>query len=618
MLPSQHFPFVITILGVPLTELEARDVEEVVVNTSLHMPSMFTLRLRDEDLLGAAIAVAYKYIDNPRYTTLGAPITIRAIQDSEMALPVPLPIFVGEITAVEAEFDGGRATLVLRGYDKSHRLHQGKKTATYQFMPDTAIVAKVTAAAGVPCTPMIPPGAPREYVLQNNQTDMEFLRELLERNGCNMTSNALGVLVVKPIAAPLPGPPGPLLTFKQDLYSFRPRISLANQRAGVMVQAWDAKLKMPMSAPGIPIPAVQGGPQMARHLATAKLRLGTSKEVVADQPLGNPVGEALPLAMAKAAEIAHRFLQADGECRGHPLVQAGATITLLGLGTTFSGLYQVSSATHRYAAGAGYVTAFSVTGSEPDTLADLVTARDGDDRRGRFHGVVTGTVTNNIDPLQLGRVKVKLPYLGALPPVESNWCRIASPWAGGKMSGFMAIPEINDEVLVAFEHGDANTPYVVGQLWSLKDMPPSPSGTVVIGGLVTKRIIKSRSGHVITLSDMPGKEGISIVDKTMLNKIELDSIKNSLAISTMGDVQIDCLNFKVNAKATLELKAVATAKVSGTAGLELKSAAKTSVIGNAAVEIKGGMTVDIKTLAGGSISLKGPQISMNNGALEVM
>jgi hypothetical protein len=117
---------------------------------------------------------------------------------------------------------------------------------------------------------------------------------------------------------------------------------------------------------------------------------------------------------------------------------------------------------------------------------------------------------------------------------------------------------------------------------------------------------------------MPGKEGISIVDKTMLNRFEIDSIKNSLSISTLGDVEIDCLNFKVKAKAMMQLDAMATTKISGAAGLELKSAAKTSLIGNAAVEIKAGMTVDIKTLGGGSISLKGPQITMNNGALEVI
>jgi hypothetical protein len=147
------------------------------------------------------------------------------------------------------------------------------------------------------------------------------------------------------------------------------------------------------------------------------------------------------------------------------------------------------------------------------------------------------------------------------------------------------------------------------------DRPPSLG--VVAGGLVTKRIIKSRSGHTITLSDMPGKEGISIVDKTMMNSIEIDSIKNQLSISTLGDVTIDCLNFKVNAKAIMELKAMAKVSVEGTAGVDIKSAAKVAVEGTALLDLKGSL-VNIKSTGGGSIAIMGPQVNINNGALEVI
>jgi hypothetical protein len=137
---------------------------------------------------------------------------------------------------------------------------------------------------------------------------------------------------------------------------------------------------------------------------------------------------------------------------------------------------------------------------------------------------------------------------------------------------------------------------------------------VVAGGLVTKRIIKSRSGHVITLSDMPGKEGISIVDKTMMNKIEIDSIKNALSISTLGDVAIDCLNFKVNAKAMMvlegakvDMKAKALLNVESGGIAKFKSATMLKVEG-AAVDIK----------ANTMLKLGGLTVNINNGALEVM
>ena len=92
----------------------------------------------------------------------------------------------------------------------------------------------------------------------------------------------------------------------------------------------------------------------------------------------------------------------------------------------------------------------------------------------RFYGVVIGVVTNNHDPRSLGRIKVKFPWLSA--DNESNWARVASLMAG-KGRGALFLPEVDDEVLVMFEHGYMEHPYVVGALWNGKDTPPKPTGT---------------------------------------------------------------------------------------------------------------------------------------------
>ena len=608
LLLESHFPFVISIGEVPLTEVMLNDIEEVVVNTNLHMPGYFSIRFRDSDPLGGPLPVALQYADNPMFS-IGVPVSIRAVPVDPSPVPgFPIPLIKGEITSIEAQFEAGPASLVISGYDKSHRLSRGKKTATYMFMPDNLIVQKVTAAAGLMCTAIPTTGPPREYVLQNNQSDMDFLKDIAKRNGYELVMNALGILMFKPIGTPLPGPPGPMLTWRKDLFSFNPRLTAANQDALVQVHGSDMK-KFPIeaAAPGI-VPS-SGGSGALPQLALARSIFGVSKDHITDQPTAT-IPEALNLAKGRAMALSSMFTQADGECKGNPRVQAGSIVMVMGVGVKFSGAYLVSSATHRYSGNTGYVTQFGVTGAQPDTLGDLLHAKP--DNTGRINGVVVGQVTNNLDPLQLGRVKVKLPFLGLTPPIDSNWCRIASPWAGGKISGFLAIPEINDEVLVAFEHGDPNFPYIVGQLWNMMDRPPSLG--VVAGGLVTKRLIKSRSGHVITLSDMPGKEGISIVDKTMMNKIEIDSIKNALSISTLGDVTIDCLNFKVNAKAMMllegakvDMKAKALLNVESGGIAKMKSATMFKIEG-AAIDVK----------ANTMLKLGGLTVNINNGALEVM
>src|SRR5262245_31955279 len=118
----------------------------------------------------------------------------------------------------------------------------------------------------------------------------------------------------------------------------------------------------------------------------------------------------------------------------------------------------------------------------------------GPDREGRIHGVVSGIVTNNQDPDKRGRVKLKFPWLSDTD--ESWWARIVSPMAG-KERGVYFLPEVNDEVLVAFEHGDPRFPLVIGALWNTEDKPPFTNDD----GKNNVRAIKSRSGHTITLGD---------------------------------------------------------------------------------------------------------------------
>lgn len=88
---------------------------------------------------------------------------------------------------------------------------------------------------------------------------------------------------------------------------------------------------------------------------------------------------------------------------------------------------------------------------------------------GRIYGVVIGVVTNNTDPDGLGRVKLKFPWLSDID--ESTWTRIVMPMAG-KDRGLHFLPEVGDEVLVAFNQGNVHDPYILGALWSKTDRPP--------------------------------------------------------------------------------------------------------------------------------------------------
>lgn len=112
----------------------------------------------------------------------------------------------------------------------------------------------------------------------------------------------------------------------------------------------------------------------------------------------------------------------------------------------------------------------------------------------KFYGVVTGRVINLLDPMMLGRVQVQLPFLDSVD--LSPWARVAVPMAG-LIHGTYFIPNIGDEVLVAFEHGDVNAPYIIGSLWNALAPPPLPSPIPQI------RMIRTPLGNQIMFTEVP-------------------------------------------------------------------------------------------------------------------
>lgn len=211
-----------------------------------------------------------------------------------------------------------------------------------------------------------------------------------------------------------------------------------------------------------------------------------------------------------------------------------------------------------------------------DPLNDVLSR---DDRPDLIHGVTVGLVTNNQDPDGLGRVKVKLPWLSNED--ESAWARLATPMAGNAR-GIYFVPEVDDEVLVAFEHGHIGSPYVLGALWNGKDKPPEAGDEKN-----TKRTIKSLSGHIIRLDDTDGEGKIEIIDRTAKNSIVISTADNTITISADADIVIKAASGKVT--------------ISGQNGVEISS--------QIAVKVDSQGSVDLQ--ATGQMNVKGSIVNLN-------
>jgi uncharacterized protein involved in type VI secretion and phage assembly len=191
---------------------------------------------------------------------------------------------------------------------------------------------------------------------------------------------------------------------------------------------------------------------------------------------------------------------------------------------------------------------------------------------GVVKGVAIALVTQNNDDEKLCRVKVSYPWHDQ--PRESYWARLSVPMAGDDR-GVVMIPEVGDEVLVAFEREDLRFPYILGGLWNGKDKPPITNDD----GNNDKRIIKSRAGHFLLYNDNTSdgevvlshknegrvafkKDGWVVEDKNG-NKVEVNSNSGAMTIEAKGQLNIKAASITIEATGTVEVKASATMTIRG-------------------------------------------------------
>jgi phage baseplate assembly protein V len=181
----------------------------------------------------------------------------------------------------------------------------------------------------------------------------------------------------------------------------------------------------------------------------------------------------------------------------------------------------------------------------------------------RFYGVAEALVHDNDDPLQEGRVQLTLPWFSA--SMVTEWCRVAQPYAGDGYGAYF-VPEVGDEVLVAFVHGDMRMPVVLGGLYNGKDKPPEARG-----GGEDPKYIRTRAGHRISFEDAEGRQKIEVVDASGGNSVTIDTAANRLTVKATGDVVVEAETSKLT--------------LTGAAGVEIRSPAGGIVVSGATIDL---------------------------------
>jgi len=557
----------VAVNGTALAQELLDDLSRAIIDSSVYLPDMAVLEFGNK---------ALRWSEEKRFQ-VGQEVRIELGERD-----LKREVFIGEITCVELDINiSGRTPLIIRAYDRSHRLHRGRFTRSFTNMKDSDIARTIAndlaLGADVRETTEV-----HEYLLQNNQTNWEFLQERAMRLGfellvCDET------LVFKP---PPSAPAEPIdLAWNEELLSFRAKMTASEQVSEVEVRGWDPlRKKEVVGRASQPQHTPEIGERRTGGKVAADAFHHDARVVVAREPVYSPV-QADGLAQTVLNDLGGTFVTAEGMAMGDPRLRLGSEVNLKHVGEQFSGRYVVTEIRHAYEP-EGYRIEFKSTGRRSTDVLSILSQP----APMRTH-VLTGVVTNNKDPRDAGRVKVKIPLLG--PDIESHWCRVIAPGAGPQR-GLEYLPEVDDEVLVVGH--DINNLYVLGGLWNLEDAPPQKNSEAVSGGRVAKRIIRSRTGHVIMLDDSDGGGSITIVDSTEKNKIMIDTAKNSLEMAVDGDVKLRAgRNLEIEAAANVTIKANANFEVEATGGAKLETkAGPLDLKGSTGATLQSNTKTDIK------------------------
>jgi phage protein D len=521
-----------------------QSILSVVVESSLHLPDVATIRVTD---------TALRWIDDKALEP-GKRIKVSAEGPQSKH---EHPLFDGEIIELEPEFLVGVQNLTIRAFDVLHRLARGRRVRSFLNMTDGDVIQKIASEAGMTASAedatIVHP-----YLFQNNETDLEFLRTRAHAAGRVLFADGRKLRLEPPKAD------GDAIEMQwgENLQEFRPRMTTVNQVSSVTVRGWDPKTRKEIVGQA---KHGNGAPQVGESRKPSDVVQSAFNREAPMLSASRPVrtqAEADQMAKALAGSHTSRFIEAEGTCIGNAKIVAGTSIRLKALGDRFSGTYLVTSCRHTYASHDGYLTHFSISGQEPTSLLKTLGA-SGSSASASPRGLVIGIVTDNQDPEKQGRVKVKYPWLS--PDHASDWARVVSV-GGGPTRGIQFVPEINDEVLVGFEQDDVHHPYVIGGLWNGVDAPPGDQSKIVSGGKVEQRVIQSRTGHTITLDDSDGAGAITVQDRSG-NIIKLDSVANKLEITIKGNASLECDgNLSLKAQGQVEIQGMGV-KIDGGGGM---------------------------------------------------
>lgn len=586
---SRPDPPIVKVDGAVLADAVKNNLLSVRVEARMSVPAVAEVRFADP---------GFTIVDGTTFT-VGKPITVTGGGSTV--------VFDGEIVALAVDHNPDTVTeLVITAYDKGHRLGHKSSVQVFQSQSYSAAISTIAGNYGLSATVDSSLTTPTHEFIVAAVNDYAFLNDIAFRTGTQWWVEG-ATLHFAPRASG-----AAVVIGKDDIKRCRVRHTAAERSTDVVVRSWDPATKAAIVQTDTASAAAPASPVVTTATIGSSNRTGASTfagpRTLRTLPAATQA-EATALAKGIGTRIAAAETSLRVEVRGKPALKPGSIIDLQDVGTKLAGEYYVTSVEHIWDS-RDYITRVETGALDPTGLVDLLGGAPSPVTELGRVGLVVGVVTNNNDPNGQGRVKVKVPAFD--DQTELPWARVMSLGANAT-TGLVVTPEVNDEVLVGFEHGDLRRPLVLGGVWGGVAKPPIAKDvtiannkvaqwSMVTGGhkLILRGADAAADKHMkLTLSDNAtilyvGADKIEVISND--KPIEVKNSQGSMLVAANGDITLKAPNItldattKVTIKApTIEAKGSAVVKVESSATLELKASSLAKLESTGMTEIKGSM-----------------------------
>ena len=447
------------------------------------------------------------------------------------------PIFVGVVTNVQLHREGSDfGCIIVSGYSATYRMETAHSCFSWNDRTIGDVVKKLCEQAKVQLELNPAFKETKDFICQYEESDFDFIRRLAHQYQEWMYFDGTKLIFGKPrkLADPI------RLEYGTTLSSLDIGLQTLARSEQVFSYHSGADREMQRMTPDL----AYGHDKLAGEAFRASLGMFSKPARQHALPrISNETELVNYMGRKQAAETAEtHYITAESQV---PTLRVGSVVSLYSsflervgnLSEESLGNFIIIEITHEVSQGSYYKNRFKAI---PATIKAMPSPKV----RMPLAETQMATVLSNADPEGKGRVRVRMNW--QTDGMQTGWVRVMTPDGGSSSDvksnrGFVFIPEVGDQVLLGFRHGDPARPYVMGSLFN---------GTTGGGGLEGNHMksLTTRSGHTIKLNDSLSSLGITIKD-IKGNSIHIDSVGDDIIINAKRNITINAgETFTVNCK----------------------------------------------------------------------